>query len=300
MKAPFLIGILFLGLLSCSSPAKPDQEKVQVSVSILPQQYFVDRIAGDRVQVNVMVPPGASPATYEPTASQLARLEESSLYLSMGYLGFERSWMDKLSSVNANMKIIDLSSGIELISGEEENKGQNNHTHGHGNPGHRHDTGIDPHTWMSPANVGIMSRQIHEVLCEILPDHQQEFSRNLELFLAETDSLDRVIRQMFSGIRNRTFMIYHPALAYLARDYELTQLSLESEGKEPSPLHMKKMADLGKELGIQTIFIQKEFDRRNATVLAEEIGARVMEINPLDPDWPAQIIYISNALSTLN
>ena len=115
---------------------------------------------------------------------------------------------------------------------------------------------------MSPANVRIMSGQIYSALCDILPDHQQEFSRNLEAFLAQTDSLDREIRHMLSGSGNRTFMIYHPALAYLARDYGLTQLSLESEGKEPSPLHMRKMADLGKELGIQTIFIQKEFDRR--------------------------------------
>lgn len=292
MKAPVLIGILFLGILSCTSPANPDQEKVVVSVSILPQRYFVDRIAGDRVTVNVMVPPGASPATYEPTVSQLARLEESSIYLSMGYLGFEQSWMDKLSSVNAHMKIIDLSKGIDLISGEEDDHEHPGHNHSHG--------GIDPHTWMSPVNVGIMSRQIQAVLCDVLPDHQQEFTRNLEIFLAETDSLDRVIRYMLSGIRNSTFMIYHPALAYLARDYGLKQLSLESEGKEPSPQHMRKMTDLGKELGIQTIFIQKEFDRRNATVLAEEIGARVMEVNPLDPDWPSQIIHIGNALSNLN
>lgn len=287
MKISLIISILFLLTLSCVPGEKPDPALALVSVSILPQKYFIEQLAGERVLVNVMVPPGASPATYEPTVSQLSQLDKSDLYLKMGYLGFEQGWMDKIRSVNPSMSIVNIADGIKLIRGEDQNEKQ----------GHKHHHGaVDPHLWMSARNAKIMARNIANALSSFLPDDSAHIFENLSLLINNLDSLDREIENILSGSEGKHFMIYHPALAYFARDYQLEQHSLEWEGKSPSPIHMKRLTDLGNKHHISTIFIQVEFDRKNAEVLSKEIGAEIVSLNPLDENWPGQMIYIATKL----
>jgi zinc transport system substrate-binding protein len=280
--------ILLLLLSACIPKGEPNPGKPVISVSILPQKYFIERLAGDKVDVNVMVPPGASPATYEPTASQLSSLTRSALYMKIGYLGFELSWMEKICSVNPSMKVVDLSTGINLLMGAEDEGQSQEHRHGHG--------GIDPHIWMSARNAAVMAASMYESLCTLLPGEKELLAANLTGLLLEIDSLDQRIAGMLAGMEHRSFMIYHPSLSYFARDYNLKQFPLELEGKTPSPAHLKKMSDLGREQHISTIFVQVEFDQKNAEVLAQEIGANVVRVNPLDPDWPAQMLYIATLL----
>ncbi len=284
MSRQTICGILLFLLASCR-PGSVVQDKPVISVSILPQQYFIERLAGESVVVNVMIPPGASPATYEPTFSQLSKLDRSQVYMKIGHVGFEESWMAKIRSVNSSMKVIDLSMGIELIREEE-----SDHLHGHAHGG------IDPHVWISPLNARIIAKNIYDELVLLMPeDKEQLFTRygNLE---RELDSLHRTISGLLSGLEDRNFMIFHPALSYFARDYDLKQFPLEIGGKTPSPAHMKWMTDLGKEKNISTIFIQMQFDKKNAQALANEIGAEIVEINPLDPNWYDQMLYIANKL----
>lgn len=286
MSRQTICGILLFLLASCR-PGSVVQDKPVISVSILPQQYFIERLAGESVVVNVMIPPGASPATYEPTFSQLSKLDRSQVYMKIGHVGFEESWMAKIRSVNSSMKVIDLSMGIELIREEE-----SDHLHGHAHGG------IDPHVWISPLNARIIAKNIYDELVLLMPeDKEQLFTRygNLE---RELDSLHRTISGLLSGLEDRNFMIFHPALSYFARDYDLKQFPLEIGGKTPSPAHMKWMTDLGKEKNISTIFIQMQFDKKNAQALANEIGAEIVEINPLDPNWYDQMLYIANQLKT--
>lgn len=290
MKISPLAIFLTMLLTSCvqqdeSSPGKP-----VVSVSILPQKYFIEELAGEKVIVNVMVPPGASPATYEPSVSQLSQLDQSTLYMKMGYLGFEMSWMDKIRSVNAEMDVIDLSEGVELIFSREEGdeEAHQGHVHTH--------AGVDPHIWMSARNAKVIAMSVAAALGSLLADDSLYLADNLSALLIKIDSLDNNIGNLLAEAEGRSFMIYHPSLSYFARDYSLEQLSLEWEGKSPSPSHMKQLTDQGRERQISSILIQLEFDRKNAQVLASEIGAEIVLINPLDEAWPVQMMHIATKL----
>ncbi len=271
-----------------------ETEKPVITVSVTPQKYLVEQLAGDLVEVNVMIPPGASPATYEPTFSQLRWLDRSDIYLKMGYLGFEQSWMEKIEEVNPEMEIIDLSTGIALI-GEETHEDYSPLHSGEMHHGHRH--GIDPHIWMSVHNVKRMGELIHSELIDLLPGDVPKLEDRWDHFGDLLDTLHHSIKMILAGKEDEHFMIYHPALSYFARDYHLHQHALEIEGKAPSPAHMKRMADLGTEKEIRVILIQKEFNRENAEVLASSIGAEIIQIDPLDNDWYAQMVYIARKLA---
>jgi zinc transport system substrate-binding protein len=278
-----IVGI-FTGLLGSCRPANNHPNRTIISVSILPQKYFVERIAGEQVEVNVLIPPGASPATYEPSLAQLSMLDQSSLYMRIGYVGFELSWMDKISSVNPDMKIIDLSRGIDLI--QEAGPEEDHHGHSHG--------GTDPHIWMSARNAKIISTNIFNELVLLFPEEKEAMEQRFLEFNRELDSLHRSISLRLKEVKERSFLIYHPALTYFARDYNLHQYPIELEGKTPSPAHLKVLTDLSKEKAIQTIFIQSQFDQRNAEILAGEIGAKIIQFNPLDEAWNKQMLYIAD------
>lgn len=291
MKKIGLFAVVVLFFVSCGNEKKMDNKGVshEISVSILPQKYFVERIAGDLLEVNVLIPPGASPATYEPTPSQLASLSRSSMYMMMGYSGFEMAWMTKLRAANEQMQVVDLSEGIDLI--EEEAV----HGDGHHHDGHHHG-GIDPHTWLSPRNVKVISKNLYSSLSGVFPEYDSVFRSNFHAFALELDSLDRIIGGSLADLGSRAFYSYHPSLSYFARDYGLEQYSLEMGGKAPSTAHMKELIDMGLEKEIGVVFLQMQFDQHNAKVLANEIGAKIVQINPLDPDWYNQMLYISEKI----
>ena len=281
---------MVLVLVSCGTESTRSTKPV-VSVSILPQGFFLEQLAGKFVDINVLVPAGASPATYEPTLSQLTDLMNSELYMRIGHIGFELAWMDRMISVNPEMNIINVSEGIDLIG--EGHHHEDDHHHGEDH----HHGGIDPHTWMSVGNARIIARNSYDALLQILPEQKEILDHNYRELDRELDSLDLVLSRLLEPLKGGSFMIYHPALTYFARDHDLTQHSLEEGGKEPSPAHMKEMIDLGRETGTTAIFIQRQFDRRNAEVLAREIGASIQQIDPLDPDWFSQMHYIAESLS---
>jgi zinc transport system substrate-binding protein len=292
MKYLILILWGFLLATSCRTGGiVPD--KPVVSVSIIPQQYFIEQLAGDLAEVNVLVPPGASPATYEPTVSQLGKLEQSAVYMRIGYIGFEQSWMDNFSAVNPEMKLVDLSEGVDVIkddSGPEEDQ------HGHSHKGHVHH-GTDPHIWMSVRNARIIVRNIHRELLLLFPEKKEYLDNRLKQFSNTIDSLDQAISGRLESLENRKFMIYHPALTYYARDYGLEQISLEKEGKSPSPSHLKKLSDQALQEGIDIILIQSQFDSDNAKIIARETGSEIIQFDPLDQNWSEQMYYIAEQLN---
>jgi len=299
-SAIILSGLLTATILlvsGCGSNPGTD-DKPTVAVSILPQEYFVSRISGDLFNINVMIPPGASPATYEPTPAQLTSLSRTNLYLKMGYTGFEMAWMEKLASANKTMTVVNTSEGVDLIT-ETTTHGEAHHppgdhtkaeAHGH------HHGGIDPHTWLSPKNVKIIAQNIHDALAAAYPENKVIFSENLMAFMHELDSLDKEISNELKDLSSRSFFTYHPSLSYFARDYNLEQHPLELGGKTPSAAHMKKMIDTGKEEQIGVVFLQMQFDQKNAEVLAKEISAEIVQINPLDPEWYTQMLFITEKL----
>lgn len=290
IKLLFLWGIL---LATSCRPGVEVPETPLISVSILPQQYFIEQLAGELVEVNVMIPPGASPATYEPTVSQLGKLDQSSVYMRIGYIGFEQSWMDKLSSVNPHMKIVDLSRGVDIIM---EDTGLEDDSHGHAHDGHSHQ-GMDPHIWMSAINVRIIAENIHRELLLLFPEEEEYLIDRLNRFSGLVDSLHLAVSGRLQGMKSHTFMIYHPALTYYARDYGLEQIALEKGGKSPSPAHLKEITDQARENAVNKILIQSQFDVENAKILARETGSEIIQFDPLDLHWSDQMYYIAEQLN---
>lgn len=273
-----LLVLVFLLACAPSDPEQPDKDSVQVTVSILPQQYFVKRIAGDTVKIHVMIPPGHNPHSYEPSPQQIKTLVDSKMYFRIGHIAFEKAWMKRLTEINPNMTVIDTSSGVQLIAGRA---GQNiNHHHGE----HLH-SGVDPHIWLSPSAVRIQLKHIMKGLCQVQPGNKETYQKNMENLLKDIDDLDKTIRQNLADIQSRKILVYHPAWGYLARDYHLTQIAIETEGKEPNPAQLKGLIETAKKEKIGLIIVQKQFDLHNAETIAREINGRVIALDPLAQDW---------------
>ena len=279
-----LIYILTL-FICCACGHTPQQsEKPVITVTLEPLRYFTEAIAGDCFEVVSMVPKGSSPESYDPTPQQLVNLSKSQAYLRIGYIGFEQAWMKKLEANYPTMKVYDTSKGVDLIRAE-----------GHWHGDHYHEGGVEPHIWNSTQNASVIADNIYAALCELDADHQPEYKQRL-------DSLKQVIARTDADVRtllanaDSTFLIYHPALSYFARDYGLHQISIEEGGKEPSPATLKTLIETCRREGAQVIFVQQEFDQRNAQLIADELGIEIVPINPLSHDWAEEMLRVANAL----
>jgi len=276
-----LIGILLSG---CFSGAQKPKDKV-LFVSILPLKYFADKIVGDIYKVEVTVPPGAGPESYSPTPKQMILLGEASAYFSIGYLGFEQTWLENFKSTNANLQVFVISKTIDLIKNGEQHEG------------HAHLQGVDPHIWSSPKTARLIAQNIFDGMIQIDPKNGDTYRKNLNSLLVEIERVDSTVTQLLSKASSKKFIIFHPALGYFARDYGLEQLSIEFEGKVPSPKHLQTVIETAKSENIRFVLIQKEFDQENAEIIAKETGSKIIVIDPLDYNWPEQMISIAEKLS---
>lgn len=277
--------LLFGAVLLAACNTNKTGETGVITVSILPQKTFVQKIAGDDFTVNVLIPPGASPATYSLLPSQMKDIAHSALWFRIGYIGFEHSWKDKISEANSNMKVVNMSEGLDLIADKMEQHGD-----------HVHIDGVDPHVWLSPSMVKEMGKTILEEITKLKPQRAEEYKANYERFAAECDALDAELRDKLAPFRGRKFIVFHPSLSYFAREYGLDQFSLESGGKEPTPQHMRAVVDMAKENNIHVIYIQSEFDREHARVFAEEIDGTVEQVWPLNPEWAENLRGMTESL----
>ncbi|WP_320171954.1 metal ABC transporter solute-binding protein, Zn/Mn family [Maridesulfovibrio sp.] len=261
-------------------------DPLQITVSIVPQKYFVEKIGADLVQVNVMVRPGSSPATYEPQPRQMAQLSRAEIYYAIG-VPFERAWLPRFKGANADLNIVDLSREVVRVPMQD-------HVHHSGEPKHvpmdkgeHHDNFIaDPHIWLSPPLVRVMAMKIRDTLIEKDPVHESLYRNNYIKFAAEIDSLDTELLKLFSDApRGAGFMVYHPSWGYFARSYGLRQIPIEIEGKEPSPKEMGELIEIARKNSVSAIFIQPQFSRKSAEAIASSIGAAVLVADPLAEDW---------------
>jgi len=278
------IALLCFALAACAAPVK--KEKPTIAVTILPQKYFVEKIAGDLVDVTVLVPPGASPELYSLMPSQMSGLSSTTAWLGIGKIGFEVGWADKIKESNPNLKYFDTSVKADWIAGEEEMHDDHMHQHG-----------VDPHIWSAPDEVRKIADETCMALSSLFPDQQNLLEENNRKFQAEIDSLDQELKEVFSQLPAKKFLIFHPALTYLARQYELEQIAMEQEGKEPSPKHLKELAEIAKNENIKTIFVQKEFNMDNARQMANEIGGQVIQIDPLNENWTEELRKIAQKIA---
>ena len=268
---------------------KSNDSKEHIFVSITPLRPLVESIVGDDFDISVLVPAGASPESFEPTPRQFLALNRAKWVFAVGLIDFERNI---LSKIEQKEKITDLSHGIELIAGSC------SHTHiGCDHKHHVHHThGIDPHIWTSPIALKRMAENAYNTIAAAYPD-SAKYKTNYEALTTQLDSLDSTVRTLCEGARTRQFIIYHPALTYLARDYGLEQIAIEYEGKEPSAKRLSSIIGNARTEGINRIFYQSTYPRSSVEVIAEDIGAEPVEIDPLREDIFANIKEITRLIT---
>jgi zinc transport system substrate-binding protein len=279
--------------LALPSPRQPwAEEKLRVTVSIVPQKYFVQKIGGRFVDVSVMVLPGASPAIYEPKPKQMAALARSRIYFAIG-VPFERIWLPKFAAVSPDMAIVRTEEGIKRIP----MKGRHGRDEGVRHKENRHHEGIrDPHIWLSPPLVKIQAGNILRALVKLAPDHRTFFESNYRVFLQEVDRLHKELRTLFSEKgRRKAFMVYHPAWGYFAGAYELNQIPVEMEGKEPKPRALQALIQHAKREGVKVIFVQPQFSTKSAQAMAKAIGGQVVFADPLALEWDRNLRRVAEA-----
>jgi len=281
MRNVFFFLFTFI-ILSCGRQGVNTSERI-ITVSIAPFKYFVEAIAGNDFKVNVMVPAGSDPHIYEPFPEQISKLRKSEGYISNGYLGFEMNWLDRFYETNKSMKRLSLGDDINPLLSAHQHEGE-------------HVEGADPHYWVSPKCAVIMASSVKEFLSGLNPSQSLKYSENYQAFILKIQDLDNKGEELFSTVQKRSFMIYHPNLAYLARDYGLEEIAVEFEGKEPPPSRLKELIDNARQNGVRTIFVQREYDTKNAKAIAEEIGAELKIIDPLSEDWLKSTTDIINDL----
>lgn len=265
--------VLSVMLAGTPSPVLGSESRVSAFVSIIPQKFFVEKIGGDHVTVTAMVQPGANPATYEPRPSQMAALATARLFFAIG-VPFENAWMQRIAAANPRMKIVLTQQGIEKMPMAAFHNDQR-----------RHRGTLDPHIWLSPRLVKVQAGHIARALSEADPLHRAQYKENYHRFIRELDSLDADLRHIFAGRQGLEFMVFHPSWGYFAHDYGLRQVPVEIEGKTPKPTQLKQLIEHARKRSIRLIFVQPQFSRKSAELIARAIGARIVEVDPLAADW---------------
>lgn len=276
LKFVKLAYLIVMAIMVALTPSLRADDKISVAVSILPQVEFVRNVGGDYVDIIEMVPPNSSPETYEPNPGQMKQLSRAKAYFKIGTdLDFEINLMGRMTSINSRLLIVDCSRGIEpLTIRDSEKAGETHDDHGHGLR--------DPHIWNSLRNARVIIDNIADGLIAIDSIHKSDYLKNAASYKSKLDLLDAEILAMFKDSPKRTFIVLHPAWGYFARDYNLVELSIEAEGKEPSVADIKNLVNLAKTRSIRTVFASPQFNSESARVVAREIGGTVDYIDPLN------------------
>lgn len=264
---------LVLGMAGCGGE-QGSESRPLVMVSVLPQKYVVDRVAGALVRVEVMIPPGANPSTYEPSLTSMSLLGDAALYVKVGHphFPFEEAWLDRILAEAPGLPVVDGSAGVQTREG-------------------------DPHVWVAPRHVEQMAVRLELALGKILPEHRETLQANLASFRSEITALDGEIRELLADKEGSRFLVFHPSWGHFADAYGLVQVAIEHEHKEPGAHELGELIEHARQQSVQVVFIQPQFDRSAADTLAREIDARVEPLDPLAYDWPANLRRAARSLA---
>ena len=276
MKRTVYILIVMALLLSCGG--QKDDRRV-ITVTIEPLRYFVEQLVEDKAEVVTLVPKGSSPENYEPTAQQMVALGNSMMFVKVGNLGFEQSWTEKLGDLAKDIVIVDSSEGIETI--ESQSRGV-----------------TDQHTWMSCANALVIVKNIYKALKASDPGNASFYEKRYDALVANIRQINDELSENMKTVKGTSFIIYHPALTYFAKEYGINQIAVEEEGREPSAASLAQVIDRAKAEGVKKMLVQQEFDRRNAEIVAKALNIGMTTINPLSYEWDQEMRNIGKILSS--
>jgi zinc transport system substrate-binding protein len=282
-----LSGIILISLFVFSGCEKSEVNKEEnatnkkiVAVSIVPQETFVKAICGDKVEVITMIPPGSSPETYEPTPQQMQKFTDSDIYFSIGVPTEAASILPTAGDV----KIVPLAEKVSSVYDDLKIG----------------DEGRDAHIWLSPKRVKVMVEAIAEEMGKLDEENKELYNQNAENYIKQLDELDKEIKDVAENIKQKKFVVFHPAFGYIADDYGLEMFSLEEEGKEATPQHLQDMIDLAKKENIKVIFYQAELDSNQAKAYAEEVGGKTEQLEPLAADYIENLKKMINTIAEAN
>ena len=306
MKKPFLSIITILLILAPphSLFARGETEETsiketrpRIAVSIIPQQYVVNRIAGNLAETVVLVGPGQSPHSYEPTPRQMASLSQAQAWITSN-TDFELALRPKISSMYPSLRIVDGTEGVVFRSMEEHHHEDDDHhddLHDHDDE-HHHAGEIDRHTWLGREPMKIMAEKIAETLISLDPEHREIYQRNLNAFHSDIDALFSQLEVDLAPLRGTTVFVYHPSFGYFLDDFGIHQRAVETGGKEPTARALSELIGEARLVQPEAIFVQAQFPTQAARTVAETIGAQVLPLDPLAYDWLANIESIGVTL----
>ncbi|MGA8164462.1 MAG: zinc ABC transporter substrate-binding protein [Waddliaceae bacterium] len=290
LKHPLLlipVVIILMMVCSCSSKEKEERASHYVLVSIAPYKFFVEQIAGGTVEVGQMIPTGGSPHSYEPTAKQILAASEADIWFQIGE-PFETRATQALQSHRPSMKFIDMREGLDLIA-------ETSHDDHHQRCPHHGCT--DPHIWLSPRMVKQQAARIADALAKQYPEHAQQYQDRLRTFQEKLGQLDQEISKQLLPIKNQTIVVSHPSYAYFGRDYGLKQLSIEFEGKEPTPQQLTQILNNARKLNTRTVFVQPQHHGKGARLFANELDAKIVVLDPLSENYLENMRKIARSFS---
>lgn len=287
MARVFIFILVFGGVFtSCGGDVQKDERRI--SVSILPLKYWIDEISGGDFEVTVVVPPGASPETYEPIPSQMKEVARSIGYIQTGLLDSEIQIARGIGSNAPVLPVLNLSEGLDLL------EGVCGHDHS-GNSPHHH--GTDPHIWLSPVRSLDMVDKITDFLITFLPDSASKYRANQEIIKDRINDLNVTIISSLEGLDYRVVLLFHPFLTYYCDDYRLSQLAIEQDGKEPSVSHLKEIILTIKRTGIYSLFYQEQLHENTVAALIAETGIRAIPLDPLAYNWIENLSKITREIA---
>lgn len=281
--------IIFVLLLCCYIPTAYSKAEGVIGVSILPQKYFVERIAGNNFEVIVMADAGYNPVTYEPKPKQIARMGKASIYFQAG-VPFEKKWVEVFKRNNPELTLISLTKNLQLRKFEGNGA---SHQHGDSSP----HSSLDPHFWMNPAMVKIAAQTILNALIDYDPGNQSTYTENYRSFIADLEELDAFIRRSLSEVKHREFAVFHPSWGYFADEYGLKQIAIEVQNRQSGARSLNTTINVIRNLGIKTIFVQKQFSDTDAQMIARQTGARLVQVDPLDENYIENMKLVSRLFS---
>ncbi len=295
----------------------------EVTVSILPQKYFVEKIAQDKVTVNVMVKPGFSPATYEPKVSQMRKLSNSKIYFSID-VPFEKVWLEKFEHANKKMLIVDTAKGINKLKMQEHKHEEESHKDGHDehkdhddhekhdedkdhDDHEKHDedenhdehdhSGLDPHIWLDPILIKVQAKNIYEGLVKIDNKNKTFYKMNYEKFIKELDTLNKELKTILEPYAHKAFMVFHPSWGYFASRYDLEQIAIEIQGKEPKPSQLVNLVEEAKKHNIKIVFVAPQFSKKGANTISNSIKGNVTIMDPLAFEWKENLVKTAREIA---
>ena len=303
----FLLGLIGAGLSTAGvsatvfalEPAETypaDSNPIRIVVSILPQAWFAEQLGGEQVAVSVLVGPGQSPATYDPSAKQMARLQQSDLFFFAG-VPFEKGLLPRIARMTEGPVLAGVAVS-QPAAAEESGAPDRRAVHDHGADDHGHD-GLDPHTWLDPLQAQVLADTMFAALCRLRPASREVFRSRREELRETLNYLDQDVRTKLLPFRGRDFYVFHPAFGHFAAAYGLNQIAIEAGGHAPGARHLAGVIDRAREAGASAILVQPQFSRKSAAAVARSLDIEVISLDPLARDYDTNLRGIAETLSEL-